>query len=319
MTSTSADDAAKLLPPLPYKEWQQTYKHLHLLTQIAGKVRLALTPWVNHSWHVTFYVSPRGLTTGAIPYGAQCFELTFDFLRHRLLIHASGGTEKALPLGPGSVAGFHEAFFEALRDLGVEVKVFPVPNEIPDAVPFTNDGEVRPYDQRAVLRFWRILQQASRVFQLFRTRFIGKNSPVHFFWGSFDLAVTRFSGRPAPAHPGGIPNLPEAVTREAYSHEVSSAGFWPGGPGLDYPVFYSYAYPAPDGFADAKVSPPQAFYSREFGEFIFPYEAMRTAPDPDSALLAFLQSSYEAAASLGRWDRKALERPQGGLGKPPSG
>ncbi len=198
MINTTADNAAALWPPLPYREWQQTYRHLHLLTQIVGKVRLALTPWVNHSWHVPFYVSPRGLTTGAIPYGTRFFELTFDFLRHRLLIEASDGTEKAIPLGPGSVAGFHQVFFEALGDLNVEVKIFPMPNEIADAVPFTEDHEARPYDQQAVLRFWRTLQQASRIFELFRTRFIGKNSPVHFFWGSFDLAVTRFSGRPAP-------------------------------------------------------------------------------------------------------------------------
>ncbi|MGA7325204.1 MAG: DUF5996 family protein [Rhodomicrobium sp.] len=308
-----------LWPPLAYAQWQPTCKHLHLLTQIAGKVRLALTPWVNHSWHVPFYVSPRGLTTGAISYGADCFELTFDFLHHRLIIDASDGTQKILPLGAGSIARFYEAFFKVLGDLGIEVKISPLPNEVPDATPFAADVEARPYDEEAVLRFWQILRQSSRVLQLFRTRFVGKNSPVHFFWGSFDLAVTRFSGRPAPAHPGGIPNLPDAVTREAYSHEVSSAGFWPGGPGLEYPVFYSYAYPAPDGFAEAKVSPPEAFYSREFGEFVLPYEAMRTASDPESALLEFLQSTYEAAASLARWDRKALERPQGELGRPPSG
>jgi hypothetical protein len=319
MTTAAPDDTIAPWPPLPYEDWQQTYKHLHLLTQIAGKVRLALTPWVNHSWHVPFYVSPRGLTTGVIPYGTHCFELTFDLLRHRLVINVSDGAEKVLSLGPGSVAGFYEALLKALGDLGIEVKIFPFPNEIPDAVPFAEDRQTRPYDKEAVLRFLRILQQASQVFELFRTRFIGKNSPVHFFWGSFDLAVTRFSGRAAPTHPGGIPNLPDAVAREAYSHEVSSAGFWPGGPGLEYPVFYSYAYPAPDGFADAKVSPPEAFYSREFGEFILPYDAMRTAADPERVLLAFLQSAYEAAASLARWDRKALERPQGRLGKPPSG
>src|SRR5208337_3479727 len=211
--SASINNERKVIwPPLAYAEWQPTYKHLHLLTQIAGKVRLALTPWVNHSWHVPFYVSPRGLTTGAIPYGARCFELTFDLLRHRLLIDVSDGTEKILPLGPGSVAQFYDTFFEALGDLGMEVKIFPLPNEIPDTLAFPEDLQARPYDKEAVLRFWRILQQASRVFQLFRTRFIGKTSPVHFFWGSFDLAVTRFSGRPAPAHPGGIPNLPDAVT-----------------------------------------------------------------------------------------------------------
>ncbi len=286
MTTDTLNGPAALWPPLPYEEWRQTYEHLHLLTQIAGKVRLALTPWVNHSWHVPFYVSPRGLTTGAIPYGGQCFELTFDLLRHRLLIDMSDGTGKVLPLDPGSVAQFYEAFFKALADLGIHVKIFPFANEMPDAIAFTKDRQARPYDGKAVLRFWRILQQASRGFQLFRTRFIGKNSPVHFFWGSFDLAVTRFSGRPAPAHPGGIPNLPDAVTREAYSHEVSSAGFWPGGPGLEYPVFYSYAYPAPDGFAGAKASPGEAFYSPGFGEFIFPYEAMRPAADPENALLA---------------------------------
>ncbi len=319
MTDFAPDNRAVLWPPLPYREWQETYKYLHLLTQIAGKVRLVLTPWVNHSWHVPFYASPRGLTTGAIPYGERCFELTFDFLRHRLLINVDDGTQKVLPVCPGSVAQFYEAFFMALGDLCIDVKIYPVPNEITDAIAFMKDHQVRPYDQQAVMRFWRILQRASCIFQLFRTRFIGKNSPVHFFWGSFDLAVTRFSGRPAPAHPGGIPNLPDTVSREAYSHEVSSAGFWAGGPGLEYPVFYSYAYPAPDGFADAKVSPPEAFYSREFGEFILPYDAMRTASDPESALLEFLQSTYEAAASLGRWDRQALERPQGRLGKPPSG
>jgi hypothetical protein len=319
MTAFHSDERNALWPPLPYKEWQETYKHLHLLTQIAGKVRLALTPWVNHSWHVALYVSPRGLTTGGIPYAANSFELTFDFLHHRLLVDVSDGRQKVLRLGPGCVAGFYEAFLKALGELGIEVKVIPLPNEIPNAIPFTKDEEARPYDEKAVLRFWQVLQQSSRVFQLFRTGFIGKDSPVHFFWGSFDLAVTRFSGRPAPLHPGGIPNLPDWVTREAYSHEVSSAGFWPGGPGLEYPVFYSYAYPAPDGFADAKVMPPEAFYGRVFSEFIFPYDAMRSASDPERALLEFLHSTYEAAASLGGWDRKALERPQGQIGRPPSG
>jgi Family of unknown function (DUF5996) len=243
MMSSAEPDA--LWPALPYKEWCETYEYLHLLTQIAGKVRLKLTHWINHSWHVTFYISPRGLimTTGAIPFGPRCFEVTFDLLKSRVLIDVSDGSGKVLPLAPGSVAGFYSAFLGALNDLGIDAKICPLPNEVVKVTPFGEDRQWRPYDEEAVRRFWRIAVQSNRVFHRFRTRFIGKNSPVHFFWGSFDLAVTRFSGRPAPRHPGGVPNLPDAVTREVYSHEVSSAGFWPGGPNFEYPAFYSYAYP----------------------------------------------------------------------------
>ncbi len=297
-------------PPLPYDAWKETCAHLHLLTQIVGKVRLKQTPWLNHSWHVTLYVTPRGLTTGPIPHGERIFNIAFDFIAHELHVRTSDGGERRIKLQPQSVASFHAGVMEALKALNVPVTINDRPNEIPNATPFTQDDAVRPYDGAYVHRFWRVMIQVDRIMNRFRTSFLGKVSPVHFFWGSFDLAVTRFSGRRAPLHPGGIPALPDAVTREAYSHEVSSAGFWPGGGGSDA-AFYSYAYPEPDGFRDAAVRPSAAFFHKDLREFILPYESVRIASDPDRALLEFLYSTYDAAATTGKWDRTHLECREG--------
>jgi hypothetical protein len=295
-------------PALPYERWSDTLATLHLWTQIVGKVRLTQSPWVNHSWHVTLYVTSRGLTTSPIPYGTRTFEIEFDFLAHRLTITTGEGREADLPLQPQTVASFYARLMEVLRSLDIEVRIHATPNEIADAIPFARDETHRAYDPVYANRFWRVLVQADRVLKIFRSRFAGKCSPVHFFWGGADLAVTRFSGRPAPEHPGGIPNLPDRITREAYSHEVSSAGFWPGGGPIAYPAFYSYAYPEPAGFANAPVRPEGAFYSQDFREFILPYDAVRLSASPDDTLLEFLQSTYEAAARLAAWDRAALER-----------
>jgi hypothetical protein len=294
-------------PELPYAAWKDTCATLHLWTQIVGKIRLAQTPWLNHSWHVVLYVAPRGLTTSPIPYGQREFELEFDFLRHVLSISTDDGSLKEMGLHPRSVADFYAGVMQALSELGIDVRINEMPNEIPDAIPFSEDHVHAAYDPDYAERHWRLLLQVNRVFSAFRTSFIGKCSPVHFFWGSFDLAVTRFSGRLAPLHPGGVPNLPDAVAQEAYSHEVSSAGFWPGSGAIDYPAFYSYAYPEPPGYASAATRPAQAFYSDVLSEFILPYDAVRTAADPDRALLDFLTSTYEAAASTGKWDRAVLE------------
>lgn len=296
-------------PALPYAQWKDTAETLQLWTQIAGKIRLAKTPWLNHSWHVTLYVSPRGLTTGPIPDGLGSFSLEFDFIDHALLIETSDGQARQVMLRPVSVAQFYDEVMTALRELGIAVAIKATPNEVPNPLPFALDTTHKSYDADAAQRFWRVLGTANHVLWEFRSSFLGKASPVHFFWGSFDLAVTRFSGRTAPRHPGGVPALPDDVAREAYSHEVSSAGFWPGGGLSPYTeaAFYSYAYPAPEGFAQAKVRPAAAFWHKDLGEFLLPYEAVRTAPDPDAALMAFLVSTYEAAAELGKWDRKALE------------
>ena len=295
-------------PELPLTAWQDTYTTLHLWTQIIGKVRLALAPRLNHWWQVALYLTPRGLTTSAIPLAERSLQIDFDFIAHRLLFACSDGGTSSVPLAPKPVAGFYREVLEALRSLGIRVEIWPVPVEIAERVPFDQDTSHSAYDPEYVGRFHRLLLQVDRVLNEFRCRFIGKTSPVHFFWGSFDLAVTRFSGRTAPPHPGG-PNVARYVMREAYSHEVSSAGFWPGA-GLGEPAFYSYAYPEPPGFADYPVRPEKAYYHPQMREFILPYEAIRTAGEPDRALLAFLQSTYEAAAERGRWDRPALERPQ---------
>lgn len=298
-------------PDIPYAAWADTCATVHRWTQIVGKVRLACTPWLNHSWHATLYVSARGLTTGPVPYEQGVFELALDLCDHRLIAQRSDGQTHSFALGPMPVAAFHRQCLDALAALGINVAIHGSPNEVPDPVPFAEDLGHASYDADAVHRFWQALLQIDRVFKAFRTGFLGKSSPAHFFWGSFDFAVTRFSGRRAPPHPGGIPALPDAVTREAYSHEVSSAGFWPGGGGTDHPTFYSYAYPTPDGFQDHKVRPDGAFFSGELGEFLLPYDAVRAAPDPDAILLSFLQSTYEAAAMTARWDREALEAPLG--------
>jgi len=303
-------------PELSYPAWKETGDALHLWTQVAGKVRLALTPWLNHSWHVPLYVDARGLTTSPIPYGSRTFEIGFDFIDHIVDITTGEGARKTVPLQPQSVAAFYAAMMQALADLGIDVRIGELPSEIPGAIPFSRDRAPRAYEAEQANRFWRVLVQADRVLKLFRTGFIGKASPVHFFWGSFDLAVTRFSGRPAPPHPGGVPGLSDAVVREAYSHEVSSAGFWPGGGSVDYPAFYSYAYPEPPGFRSSAVGPSDSFFSEAMSEFLLPYDAVRRAVDPDAALLSFLHSTYEAAANAGQWDRAALECGYGVPGVP---
>jgi hypothetical protein len=295
-------------PELPSAAWKDTRDTLHLWTQVIGKVRLALSPWQNHSWHVALYVTARGLTTSPIPDGRRTFQIDLDFIDHVLWVRTSDGHYRQVMLRPMTVAEFYAEVMAALDQLGIDVAINTTPNEIADAVPFPEDTTHAAYDADYANRFWRVLLATSDVFTHFRTAFLGKVSPVHFFWGSFDLAVTRFSGRKAPVHPGGVPSLPDDVAREAYSHEVSSAGFWPGGGGpIDYPAFYSYAYPAPEGFAAAKARPAEAFFSKELGEFLLPYDAVRTARDPDAALMTFLQSTYDAAADLGKWDRASLE------------
>ncbi|HTT84051.1 MAG TPA: DUF5996 family protein [Rhizomicrobium sp.] len=294
-------------PALPYAAWKDTCATLQLWTQIVGKTRLALTPWLNHSWHVTFDVTARGLATPLIHASERSFQVEFDFVDHLLWLRTSDGQARHLSLQPMSVAEFRAQFFDRLSQAGIAVRIYDRPNEIPDPVPFRDDHVHAAYDADFANRFWRVLLASHQVFSRFRTGFLGKASPVHFFWGSFDLAATRFSGRRAPLHPGGVPHLPDTVTREAYSHEVSSAGFWPGGGSFEEAAFYSYAYPAPDGFSSAAIQPPNAFFSTALGEFILPYEAMREAPDPDQHLLAFLESTYAAAAQLARWDRSALD------------
>ncbi|HEY2480568.1 MAG TPA: DUF5996 family protein, partial [Caulobacteraceae bacterium] len=288
-------------PELPSARLRPTADTLHLMTQIVGKVRLARTPWLNHSWHVPLYVSARGLATSLIPGGETGLDMEFDFIAQTLVVRASAGGERRVPLQPGPMAGFYAQVLDALASLGAPTRIGATPSELPDPTPFARDLAPRSYDPDVAQSFWRALVQIDRVFTRFRSRFLGKVSLVHFFWGGFDLAVTRFSGRRAPLHPGGVPHLSDAVTREAYSHEVSSVGFWPGGEGE--PSFYAYAYPAPPGFAEAPVDPPAARFDAGLGEFLLPYEAVRTAADPDETLLAFLQSTYEAAADLGHWDR----------------
>jgi hypothetical protein len=294
-------------PELPYAAWKDTLETLHLWTQIVGKVRLALTPWTNHSWHVTLHVSTRGLITPPMPLDGRDLAIEFDFIDHVLWLRTSDGQFRQLMLRPVSVAEFYEDVMIALKELGVAVSITTMPCEIPDAIRFPDDLKHASYDAAAANRFFRALLSVYDVLSHFRTAFLGKVSPVHFFWGSFDLAVTRFSGRRAPPHPGGVPGMPDSVAREAYSHEVSSAGFWPGGGAIDYPAFYSYAYPAPAGFDAARVQPIDAFFARDLGEFVLPYDAVRTANEPARALMAFLQSTYEAAANLAQWDRAALE------------
>jgi len=276
-------------------------------TQIVGKIRLRESAPINHGWHSTLYLTSRGLTTSPIPHGLETFQIDFDFIDHVLVVTASDGGVARVALEPKTVAAFYRQVMEALHGLGMDVRIYARPNEVADPIPFERDEVHCAYDAEAVNRFWRVLVQSDRVFKRFRSGFIGKCSPVHLFWGALDLAVTRFSGRRAPEHPGGIPNLPDRVTREAYSHEVSSAGFWAGGGAIAYPAYYSYAYPEPPGFGEARVVPSQAFYSQDLHEFILPYDAVRTAPDPDGMLLEYLQSTYVAAADLAKWDRAALE------------
>jgi len=291
-------------PELPLAAWADTYATLHMWTQIVGKVRLALSPHVNHSWGVTLYVNSRGLTTSPIPYARGIFEMQFDFINHKLEVSTSSGELKSICLEPRSVADFEAEFLSILKSLGIEVKIWNMPVEIPNPIRFDQDRVHGAYDPRYANTFWRILVNVDSIFKEFRARFIGKVSPVHFFWGSFDLAVTRFSGRRAPERPGA-----DAVTREAYSHEVSSVGFWPGGGDIKGAAFYSYAAPAPAGFDKSPVRPAAAFYNQQMGEFLLMYDDVRASESPKTALLDFCQSTYEAAANLGRWDRAALEKP----------
>src|SRR6266403_2177069 len=288
----SNNQREEVWPPLPFAEWKETAATLHMWTQIIGKNRLALSPWVNHSWHVTLYVTSRGLTTSPIPHSHFTSEIAFDFIDHQLHIEKSDGSRRMIELKPRSVAEFYRIVMRTLGDLDLAVSINTTPNEIENPIPFDRDEDHRSYDPAYANRFWRVLVQSDRVFKEFRSRFCGKCSPVHFFWGSFDLAVTRFSGRAAPPHPGGVPHLPDDVAREAYSHEVSSCGFWPGGGPVPFPAYYSYAYPTPDGFGAAPVRPSAAFFSRDLGEFVLPYDEVRQAASPDAVLLEFLQSTY---------------------------
>ena len=306
MSSVISD--AETWPSLPLEAWSDTCATLHMWTQIVGKIRLTQSPWINHSWHVTLYVTARGLTTSPIPYGSRTFQIDFDFIGHELTIRSSDGGIGGLPLHAQCVAAFYRRLQNEMAKLDLQVNIHLKPNEVPDAIRFDRDESHCAYDPVYANRFWRALVQADRLFKQFRARFVGKCSPVHFFWGAPDLAVTRFSGRRAPEHPGGVPNLPDWVTREAYSHEVSSCGFWPGGGAIAYPAFYSYAYPEPGGFAAVPIKPSAAFYSTDLREFILPYDAVREAKSPDDTLLDFLQTTYEAAANLANWDRKSLER-----------
>jgi hypothetical protein len=299
---TAMSDLPDCWPPLPLASWKDTYATLHMWTQIVGKVRLALTPRVNHWWNVPLYVSARGLTTTAIPYAERTFELRFDFLNHELVLETSDGQVKSLPLFPRSVADFYQAFMSMLHSSGIEVKIWKMPSEVPDPIPFDQDRVHASYDPKYARRFWQILVSVDRVFQEFRSRFLGKSSPVHFFWGSFDHAVTRFSGRRAPERPGA-----DSITREGYSHEVSSVGFWPGA-GIEGPAFYSYMAPEPPGFRESRVRPDGAIYHPQLNEFILMYDDVRRAPSPCAALLDFCQSTYEAGAQLAHWDRQALEK-----------
>jgi hypothetical protein len=295
-------------PALPYGDWKDTLATLNMWCQIVGKIRLVQSPWINHSWHATFYPTARGITTSPVPYGARTFQIDFDFIDHHLRITTSDGTARSMALKPRSVADFYQELFAQMADLGFPVRINATPNEVPVAIPFEQDKVHASYDAEYVNRFWRVLLQSERVLTEFRSRFIGKCSPVHLFWGGLDLAVTRFSGAVAPLHPGGIPNCPDWVTREAYSHEVASCGFWPGNDAMPTPVFYAYAYPEPPGYKTAAVRPDKAVYNGTFGEFVLPYDALRQAASPDAMLLEFLQSTYEAAADLGKWSRAALER-----------
>jgi uncharacterized protein DUF5996 len=287
-----------------------TIAALHLFSQVVGKVAVALLPWRNHGWHATLHLHPRGMRTEPLHGPSGTFELGFDLVDHRFTF-ADGKTVRRLPLRPMTLADFHGQALAMLAEAGHPLRIHPSPNEIDPAIPFAEDRRMRGYDPDSASRLLGALLNADRVLRLFRSSFLGKASPVHFFWGGFDLAVTRFSGRPAPLHPGGIPNLPDAITREAYSHEVSSAGFWPGGAMGGAPIFYSYAYPAPEGFAESRVEPAAARYDEGLGEFVLDYDAVRLAPDPDATLLRFLESTYAAAADLGGWDRAALDCPLG--------
>ncbi|MEY2520767.1 MAG: hypothetical protein QOF24_2526 [Verrucomicrobiota bacterium] len=298
--------ANEIWPALRFNEWKETAATLHMWTQIVGKIRLSLTPWTNHSWHVTLYLTARGLTTSPIFFGARVLQIDFDFVDHVLRMQTGEGIKKNIKLAPKSVATFYREVMDALRELEIPIEINTSPNEVDPAISFEKNEKDSAYDSDYANRFWRVLLQSDRVFKEFRSEFCGKCSPVHFFWGSFDLAVTRFSGRHAPQHPGGVPHLPDAITREAYSHEVSSLGFWPGNGMMPEPIFYSYAYPEPKGFPEARVQPAATSYNAQLKEFVLPYDAVRQAAAPDQALLDFARTTYDAASTLGNWDRAAF-------------
>ena len=304
-------------PDLAGIDLQSTTDTLHLWCQIVGKVRLAKTPWINQSWHVPLYVSAQGLSTGLIPDGARSFEMEFNFIAEVLALRSTEGREAQVPLRAQSVADFYGRVMQALNSLDVSATIATMPCELPEPVPFTSDDSLRVFDLEVARAYWRALVQVERVFQIFRTRFVGKCSPVHLFWGSFDLAVTRFSGRSAPRHPGGFPHLPDAVVRDAYCQEQSGVGFWPGSGDVTAPSFYAEAYPSLPTFGEARVAPSAARFDLALQEFILPYDAVRTSDDPDRDLLAFMQATYEAVAIPGKWDRAMLEGPQGEMGYPP--
>lgn len=295
-------------PELSYDNWKDTLKTIHLWTQIVGKVRLQAMPWQNHSWHTTLYLSPRGFSSGSMPYKDGIFELEFDFKHHVLMIKSTFNENREISLPGKSVADFYNELFQKLEELNIHIDIYPRPNELPYNTPFAELTTDHGYDQKAVINFWQATVSIQNVFQKFRSGFTGKCSPVHLFWGAFDIAVTRFSGRPAPMHPGGMPNIPLEVMQEAYSQEVSSAGFWPGSDDFPEPIFYSYCYPTPDSFSQQPVSPKEAFWSNELGEFMLKYDDVRQAEDPEAMLMEFLQSTYVAAAKTGNWDRKNLEQ-----------
>jgi Family of unknown function (DUF5996) len=305
--STAASLTTTAWPKLPLEEWQPTYATLHLWTQIVGKTRLRLSPKQNHWWHCTLYVTSRGLGTSPMPYGERTFEIDFDFLDHQLVARTSDGESRAMALVPRTVAEFYREYLALLGSLGVDVRIHGSPNEIPEAIPFAKDSVHGSYDAEAAQRCWRILVNVDRALKEFRGSFVGKSSPVHFWWGAFDLACTRFSGLRAPRHPGGVPNLPDYVTREGYSHECISAGWWPGSGPIAEPAFYAYAYPEPPGCSDAPVGPAGARYDVTMHEWILPYDAVRNAAEPHAAVMEFLQSTYDAAAKLGNWNRRELE------------
>ncbi|HZS59438.1 MAG TPA: DUF5996 family protein [Gemmatimonadaceae bacterium] len=296
-------------PELPYNAWRETADTLHMWTQIVGKTRLALAPMENHWWQVVLYLTPRGLTTSPIPDDARTFAVDFDFIDHALVIRTSDGATRSMALAPRTVADFYAEYRSVLRDLEIAVKIWPNPVEVAQAIPFAKDREHKAYDAEYAHRFWQILAESDRVLKRYRGQFLGKSSPVHFFWGAMDLAVTRFSGRPGPRYSGSVPNCPSYVMVEGYSHECASCGFWPGNDALPEPAYYAYAYPQPPGYGERSVEPAGAYFHAGLGEFVLPYEAVRKAPSPDRALLAFANSTYAIAADLAKWDRQALERP----------
>lgn len=295
-------------PKLDYSSWKDTLATLHQWGQIVGKIRLQTMPWQNHSWHTTLYISPIGFSTQSIPYKGGAFQIDFDFIRHHLCIRSTHAEDKSMKLYPRSVASFNNELFSLLAELGLDIKIHGAPNEMEQAIPFHLNEVNKSYDREAVRNFWEAMIKIDGVFTNFRSDFIGKCSPVHLFWGAFDLAVTRFSGRPAPLHPGGMPHMPLDVMQEAYSHEVSSAGFWPGSNQFPEPAFYSYCYPSPADFAQQQIEPKEAFYSAEMGEFFLKYSDVAASNHPNQMLMSFLQTTYEAAAHSGKWDREVLER-----------